>query len=188
MEISLTFAISTVFRMLIILAFCSSISPTFSVFGICILDKWDFPLPTVFARLQMPKMICSYYRWQYMTQFIFSELCSPACRNGGKCVGENTCSCPLGYVGLRCEKSKPVSYFCSKLKKHMFLRKISICWWNIMTSFALSISDTCRVSYLPILCFKSNRSFSSIFYFHFWSQLNILIDWSRLWVYNWWNK
>ncbi|XP_033634915.1 fibrillin-2-like [Asterias rubens] len=30
-------------------------------------------------------------------------VCNPACLNGGRCVGNNMCSCPYGFMGDRCE-------------------------------------------------------------------------------------
>lgn len=34
--------------------------------------------------------------------------CLPGCQNGGRCVGPNSCECPSGYKGDRCQdKSKP---------------------------------------------------------------------------------
>ena len=36
----------------------------------------------------------------------FSALCKGGCRNGGKCVAPNQCSCKKGYEGKNCKKGK----------------------------------------------------------------------------------
>ncbi|PSN43065.1 hypothetical protein C0J52_11455 [Blattella germanica] len=35
--------------------------------------------------------------------FIFPGICAEKCLNGGKCIQKDTCDCPKGYYGLRCE-------------------------------------------------------------------------------------
>jgi len=35
-------------------------------------------------------------------------VCRPPCKNGGHCMRNNICTCPEGYTGRRCEKSKLV--------------------------------------------------------------------------------
>ena len=37
---------------------------------------------------------------------LFSALCTGGCRNGGKCVAPNQCSCKKGYEGKNCKKGK----------------------------------------------------------------------------------
>lgn len=37
---------------------------------------------------------------------ISAALCALPCENGGTCVGLQTCSCPYGFVGPRCETSE----------------------------------------------------------------------------------
>ena len=39
-----------------------------------------------------------------MSSFPFSLAltCSPACDNGGECIGTNVCLCPDGYSGATC--------------------------------------------------------------------------------------
>ncbi|CAH2050901.1 unnamed protein product, partial [Iphiclides podalirius] len=37
-----------------------------------------------------------------------ASICSQKCLNGGKCIQKDTCECPKGYYGLRCEYSKCV--------------------------------------------------------------------------------
>lgn len=46
--------------------------------------------------------------------FIFiSGICAEKCLNGGKCVQKDTCECPKGYFGLRCEFCK----WCNSINK-----------------------------------------------------------------------
>ena len=43
--------------------------------------------------------------------FVLSAVCHPPCKNGGLCMRNNVCSCPGGYTGKRCHKSKkPLKY------------------------------------------------------------------------------
>ena len=37
-----------------------------------------------------------------------SDVCSTSCRNGGTCVGPNTCSCPAGHTGKDCSSRTSV--------------------------------------------------------------------------------
>lgn len=34
---------------------------------------------------------------------IFLGICTDKCLNGGKCIQKDTCQCPKGFYGLRCE-------------------------------------------------------------------------------------
>ncbi|XP_038076018.1 fibrillin-2-like isoform X1 [Patiria miniata] len=33
----------------------------------------------------------------------FDPICNPECLNGGRCISGNRCSCPIGFMGTRCE-------------------------------------------------------------------------------------
>lgn len=35
-----------------------------------------------------------------------SGICAEKCLNGGKCIQKDTCQCPKGFYGLRCEYCK----------------------------------------------------------------------------------
>lgn len=37
---------------------------------------------------------------------VFIGICSEKCLNGGKCIQKDTCQCPKGYYGLRCQLCK----------------------------------------------------------------------------------
>lgn len=37
---------------------------------------------------------------------MFSAFCEDGCRSGGTCVSPNTCVCPSGFTGARCETGK----------------------------------------------------------------------------------
>uniref|UniRef100_A0A8C8DH83 EGF-like domain-containing protein n=1 Tax=Oryzias sinensis TaxID=183150 RepID=A0A8C8DH83_9TELE len=37
------------------------------------------------------------------TPGVFAAVCLQKCRNGGECVGPNTCHCPVGWGGLQCQ-------------------------------------------------------------------------------------
>jgi len=36
----------------------------------------------------------------------FTGICTEKCLNGGKCIQKDTCQCPKGFYGLRCEYCK----------------------------------------------------------------------------------
>ena len=36
----------------------------------------------------------------------WTGICKEKCLNGGKCIQKDTCDCPKGFYGLRCEFSK----------------------------------------------------------------------------------
>ena len=57
-----------------------------------------------------------------MSSFPFSLAltCSPACQNGGECIGTNVCLCPDGYSGATCTSCM------SLLVRFHFLRIVSI--------------------------------------------------------------
>ena len=40
--------------------------------------------------------------------FFPTAVCNPACLNGGRCVGNNMCSCPYGFMGDRCETGEKI--------------------------------------------------------------------------------
>nr|XP_042904159.1 uncharacterized protein LOC107439698 isoform X4 [Parasteatoda tepidariorum] len=43
---------------------------------------------------------------EWLPEYAFPDcqaICSPDCKNGGKCLGHNSCLCPTGYRGDRCE-------------------------------------------------------------------------------------
>uniref|UniRef100_A0A3P9M4T7 von Willebrand factor D and EGF domains n=1 Tax=Oryzias latipes TaxID=8090 RepID=A0A3P9M4T7_ORYLA len=42
--------------------------------------------------------------------FFCSAVCSPPCKNGGQCMRNNVCSCPEGYAGQRCQRSKSLQF------------------------------------------------------------------------------
>ena len=37
-----------------------------------------------------------------LCEVVYPIVCHPVCENGGSCVANDTCSCPVGYSGDRC--------------------------------------------------------------------------------------
>ncbi len=61
--------------------------------------------------ITMHKRMCNvFYRngSVFISLLCFSAVCSPPCKNGGQCMRNNVCSCPEGYTGKRCQKSKKI--------------------------------------------------------------------------------
>lgn len=48
------------------------------------------------------------------TYCLFSDSCDPPCRNGGTCIGNNTCVCSKGYTGSVCNVRMYQKYFFNK--------------------------------------------------------------------------
>lgn len=47
--------------------------------------------------------------WNETVFYEFTGICAEKCLNRGKCIQKDTCQCPKGYYGLRCELCKSIS-------------------------------------------------------------------------------
>ena len=57
----------------------------------------------IFFRIINEKSDYVYLRYE---KFSFSAICSPRCKNGGKCVRPGVCSCPRGFRKPTCKGEK----------------------------------------------------------------------------------
>lgn len=42
----------------------------------------------------------------------YSAICSPPCKNGGRCTAPGVCFCPTGWIGTRCEEGQHLELSC----------------------------------------------------------------------------
>lgn len=47
----------------------------------------------------------------FIISLTFIGICAEKCLNGGKCIQKDTCQCPKGFYGLRCEYCKFLFFF-----------------------------------------------------------------------------
>lgn len=65
--------------------------------------------------------------------FLKTGICKEKCLNGGKCIQKDTCECPKGFYGLRCEFSMYlVIHLCGNYVTH-FHEPLDVAIW--ITSF-----------------------------------------------------
>lgn len=69
----------------------------------------------------------------------FKGICAEKCLNGGKCIQKDTCQCPKGYYGLRCQ-------LCKLMKKLILYRYKILSLSQLNASFHVSTEESVAVT------------------------------------------
>lgn len=72
--------------------------------------------------------------------FLFPAFCEEGCRSGGTCVSPNTCVCPSGFTGRRCETGKTQTLASQHVYQNLkYQVTLSL---SLSPSFCLSLTHT----------------------------------------------
>ena len=73
-----------------------------------------------------------------LSLFVLANGCNPACINGGVCYG-NTCSCPAGYTGSRCETRGESSVARSENLEHALTRRLLLAEQSVQQRWSMCV-------------------------------------------------
>ena len=78
--------------------------------------------------------------------YLHVAICRPGCMNGGLCVRPNTCNCPAGWRGTRCQTGINIKNKAQTINMHVFFLylHVAICSPDCMNGGQCVEPNTCN--------------------------------------------
>ena len=68
--------------------------------------NWSGSVPQCERMLMYLSTIGKHHCCYHALILLFTAVCNSPCQNGGTCTGPDTCTCAVGWTGMKCEAGK----------------------------------------------------------------------------------